>query len=57
MQLYRRYIQIETVDICIKTVNIQENNERIFSAAKAGVSAPDAGFDKCEQFVDRFSPV
>ena len=50
-------MQFLNMNIYTRTVNIQENNERIFSAAKAGVSAPDAGFDKCEQFVDRFSPV
>ena len=55
MQLYRNYIHQSEMNICIKLVNIQEKNAKIFRALKSNVFRVKTKTAKYEQIVDRNS--
>ncbi len=57
MQLYKRYMHKREMYIYTNTMNIQENNERIFRAIKAIVSCMQTESAKYEQIIDRYSPL
>lgn len=57
MQLYKKYMQKEMMNIYKKRVNIQVKYERIFFAVKASVFVSQTNTGKYEQFVDRNSRV
>ena len=55
MQIYEKIIHKYGMYICIKIVNIQENNEKIFRALKSNVLSTKTKTAKYEQIVDRKS--
>ena len=55
MQIYKKIIHKRRMYICIKIVNIQENNEIIFRALKSNVLYTKTKAANYEQIVDRNS--
>ena len=55
MQIYKKFIHKYRMYICIKIVNIQENNEIIFRALKSNVLYAKTKTANYEQNVDRNS--
>lgn len=55
MQLYRNYIQQSEMNICIKLVNIQEKDAKIFRVLQPNVFYGKTENAKYEQIVDRNS--
>ena len=53
MQICKKFIHKYRMHICIKIVNIQENNERIFHALKSNVLSGKTKTANYEQIVDR----
>ena len=55
MQIYKKFMHKYKMYKCIKTVNIQENDERIFRMLKSNVPDAKTKIANYEQIVDRNS--